>query len=150
MFPNSDVCFPYSYVQVARIQDLEVKYLVKIVIEKGLLNRICINGELEVVVCVQEKIFEIFQNMKSDELQEMKSKTLDSQVHYEIILSCPTGRLREYIVHSQRIYCSFTLLRIGLCNFWIFYMSLYCITCIYLKGIFVIFVNIIMQSSYSG
>jgi len=53
---------------------------VKIVIEKGLLNKICISGELEVVVCVQEKIFEIFHNMKSDELQEMESKTLDSQV----------------------------------------------------------------------
>jgi len=73
------VSFIHS-VQVARIQNLENEFLVKIVIEKGLLNRICISGASEVVGCVQDKVFEIIQTTQSVELQKIESKTLDSQV----------------------------------------------------------------------
>jgi len=68
--------------QVERIQGLEDNYLIKIVIEKGLRNRIVISGESEVVTFVQEKVFEIFDSMKSAELEKIESKTLNSQARW--------------------------------------------------------------------
>ena len=61
--------------QMSRIKSLENEYLVKVVIEKGLRNKMVISGEKEVVNHVEKKILEIFLSMRS-----VDSKTLDCQV----------------------------------------------------------------------